>query len=67
MELRGHPDQHLVAYVLDGIRWGFKLGFNYKPQLRSARRNKKSADDHPAVIDEYLALEVALGRVAVLE
>ena len=63
MELRGHPDQHLVDYVLDGIRWGFKLGFNYKPQLRSARRNKKSADDHPAVIDEYLALEVALGRV----
>ncbi|KAK3726195.1 hypothetical protein QZH41_003183 [Actinostola sp. cb2023] len=40
---------------------------NYKViriKVVSAKRNKKSAEDQPAVIDEYLANEVALGRVA---
>ncbi|KAK3697016.1 hypothetical protein QZH41_002913 [Actinostola sp. cb2023] len=64
LELQGHPDQERVSYVLNGIRLGFKLGFDHAPDLRSAKRNKKSADDHPTVIDEYLANEVALGRVA---
>ena len=63
-ELQSHPDQQRVVYVLEGIRQGFKLGFNHTPYLRSAKRNKKSADDHPEVIDEYLANEIALGRVA---
>ena len=64
LELQGHPDQERVSYVLNGIRLGFKLGFNHTPHLQSAKRNKKSADDHPTVIDEYLANEVSLGRVA---
>ncbi|KAK3697527.1 hypothetical protein QZH41_007322 [Actinostola sp. cb2023] len=64
LELQGHPDQERVSYVLNGIRLGFKLGFDHAPDLQSAKRNKKSADDHPTVIDEYLANEVALGRVA---
>ncbi|KAK3752126.1 hypothetical protein QZH41_019254, partial [Actinostola sp. cb2023] len=63
-ELQSHPDQGRVSFVLDGIRHGFKLGFDSSPPLRSAKRNKKSAEDQPAVIDEYLANEVALGRVA---
>ena len=53
-----------MSYILNGIRLGFKLGFNHTPHTRSAKRNKKSADDHPTVTDEYLANEVSLGRVA---
>ena len=59
-----HPHPQLVSSVLDGIRHGFKLGFSHHQPLRSARRNKPSAHAHPAVIDEYLANEVSLGRVA---
>ena len=32
--------------------------------LKPAKRNKPSAYEHPSVIDEYLATEVSLGRVA---
>lgn len=49
--------------MLTGIREGFRLGFNMTP-LRPAKRNKKSAEEHPDVVDEYLSNEVALGRVA---
>ncbi|XP_031562499.1 uncharacterized protein LOC116298251 [Actinia tenebrosa] len=63
-ELRDHPDRQRVNFIINGIRHGFKVGFNQIPSLLSARRNKKSAVDHPAVVDQYLANEVALGRVA---
>ena len=63
-ELRDHPDREKVDFVINGIRSGFRLGFNHVPSLRPARRNKKSAEDHPAVVEEYLANEIALGRVA---
>lgn len=63
LELKNHPDQELVSFVLIGIREGFRLGFNMTP-LRPAKRNKKSAEEHPDVVDDYLGNEVALGRVA---
>lgn len=53
-----------MSYVLDGLREGFKLGFDSPCPLRSGSRNKPSAFQHPRVIDEYLANEVRLGRVA---
>lgn len=63
-ELRHHPDQIQVSYVLDGIRNGFRLGFHDTQELKSARKNKPSAHQHPKVIDDYLANEVARKRVA---
>lgn len=64
-ELASHPDQAKVHYVLDGIQHGFSSGFvSSRVVLRSSVRNMKSADEHPEVIDEYLANEVAKGRVA---
>ena len=63
-ELRNHPNPQLVAFILDGLRNGFKLGFNHSQKLKSANRNKPLAYEHPSVIDEYLANEVSLGRVA---
>lgn len=63
-ELRDHPNQQFVTFVLDGLRHGFNLGFRHSQKLKSATKNKSSAYEHPAVIDEYLANEVSLGRVA---
>ena len=63
-ELRLHPDQALASFVVNGLRFGFRLGFQQNGPLKSATRNKPSAYQHPRVIGEYLANEVALGRVA---
>ena len=53
-----------MATVLEGLRFGFKLGFSPSQSLKPAKRTKPSAYEHPSVIDEYLATEVSLGRVA---
>ena len=63
-ELRFHPQQPQLDFVLDGIRHGFKLGFSPSQKLKSAKKNKPSATQHASVIDAYLANEVSLGRVA---
>ena len=63
-ELQRHPDPHMVSYVLQGIRQGFKLGFDRSVRLKSARSNKPSSYQHQEVIDTYLSNEVSLGRVA---
>ena len=63
-ELQYHPDRRQVDTVVEGLRFGFRLGFNKPPCLKSAKKNKQSAFQHPKVIDEYLANEVSLGRVA---
>ena len=63
-ELASHPDQQKVSYVIEGLRHGFKLGFQASHRLRPAKKNKPSAFQHQQVVDEYLANEVALGRVA---
>ena len=52
-----------MATVLEGLRFGFKLGFSPSQSLKPAKRNKPSAYEHPSVINEYLATEVSLGRV----
>lgn len=63
-ELRLHPNQPLVQFVLDGICHGLKQGFCHSQPLKPAKRNKPSADQHASVIDDYLANEVSWGRVA---
>ena len=63
-DLAGHPDQQAVAYVLEGIQHGFRLGFRPSRRLRAAKTNKPSAAQNPKVIDDYLALEVSKCRVA---
>ena len=40
------------------------MGFCHTQWLKSAKKNKPSADQHASVIDEYLAHEVSWGRVA---
>ena len=64
LDLAGHPDRQAVAYVLNGLQHGFRLGFQPARRLKPARKNKPSAFQNPnLVIDDYLATEVARGRV----
>ena len=35
--LADHPDSAFVGYVTEGIRRGFRVGFDYATQLQSAR------------------------------
>ena len=61
-ELSNRPNQHQVAYVLEGLRYGFRLSQRWK--LKSVRKNKSSAHQYVDVIDHYLAKNISLGRVA---
>ena len=61
-ELRHHPNPDKVAYVVQGLRDGFHLGFNYSTSLKSATKNMASALLNPQVIDNCLQLDVETGR-----
>ncbi|CAH3167753.1 unnamed protein product [Porites lobata] len=63
-ELCHHPNPDKVAYVVQGLRDGFHLCFNYSTSLNSATGNMASALLNPQVIDNYLQSEVQTGRVA---
>ena len=63
--LSEHPNTPLVHFFISGISQGFRLGFNNpSSSLKSARKNMISANEHPEVVDEYLAAEIAQSRVA---
>ena len=64
LELENHPNQSQVSFVLEGLRKGFRVGYNYPRKLKSASSNKPSAYAHPEIVDAYLANEVSLDRVA---
>ena len=53
-----------VKFVLEGLHHGFHLGFSPSQKLKSAKKNKPSAAQHPSVVDQHLANKVSLGRVA---
>lgn len=54
-----------MAFVLDGLSFGFEQGFSDSKSLKPAKRNKPSAYEQPSVIDDYLvATEGPFGRVA---
>ena len=58
-----HPDRQFVDYLLDGMKKGFRIGFNYLSKTRVTKRNMKSAYQHPEVVQQYIDNEVRLGRV----
>ena len=61
--LREHPDQRFQRYIVEGIRDGFRVGFNYEVGLRSSPTNVASAREHPEVVQDYLSKECSEGRV----
>ena len=61
--LRTHPDQRFWQYVFNGIRSGFRIGFDYRNTCCSKKRNMKSAVENPQVVHNYLEEECKAGRV----
>lgn len=61
--LASHPDQQFRAYVVNGIRFGFRIGFDYNISCGRTTRNMASTREHPQVIRDYLATECSEGRV----
>ena len=62
--LKGHPDTVFANYILSGIESGFRIGFKHSNRtLKPARKNMKSTDEHPEVVDAYLQIEVSRNRV----
>ena len=63
--LGAHPDQTFVSYLLEGLRHGFRIGYNYNNQCIPCWSNMKSASENPTVVDDYLRGELLLGRIAI--
>ena len=62
--LVSHPNRSLAKYVVQGIRQGFRIGFNYlKHKTKRSSSNMYSADEHQWVVQEYLLKECREGRV----
>ena len=61
--LASHPDQRFRSYVVNGIRFGFRVGFDYNASCGRSTRNMASTREHPQVIRDYLAIECSEGRV----
>ena len=45
-----HLDQHFRAYIVEGLRHGFRVGFNYDHNCQKSLRNMPSALEHPQVL-----------------
>ena len=61
--LEAHHDVQFVGYILDGIRYGFRIGFSCRQHLVPAIRNAPSAMEHPEVVEQYLTDEISAGRM----
>ena len=61
--LKDHPDKGFTQYLLHGVREGFRIGFQGSGRCRQAKRNLRSAYEHPLVVDAYLRREVELERM----
>ena len=58
-----HPDRAYANYIIQGLREGFRIGFHWDAPLSSASRNMHSTTLRPLVILEYIANELARGRM----
>ena len=62
--LAAHPDQEMIQFFLQGLATGFKVGFAYHhASLKPAKKNLRSAMEHPDVVQEYLENEIREKRV----
>ena len=58
--LADHPDRQFVDYILQGIREGFRIGFDHsRASCKSTGGNMQSALENPGPVDEYLSKEIS--------
>jgi len=64
LALREHPDRGFVQYILNGLAFGFRIGFGYEEHgCRPSKQNMLSAVQNPGPVEEYLQTELAAGRI----
>ena len=61
--LEKHPDREFVRWLLQGIREGFRIGYDRSNRCTPSKRNLRSAQDNPSVVEQYLSKELELGRI----
>ncbi len=62
--LATHPDRQFTHFILQGLLYGFRMGFGMPPSgLRSTSRNHPSSLANEQVVSSYIAEEVTLGRM----
>lgn len=62
--LAGHPDRRFVDYIVEGVRAGFRIGFDYDShRCKKVKQNMRSALENPDVVRSYLTNECMEGRV----
>ena len=61
--LEHHPDSQFRDYLTNGLRHGFRVGFNHALVLSSAQAKMHSALLNPSPVQEYLAKECIANRV----
>ncbi len=62
--LSSHPDREFVQYVCNGIRDGFRIGFNYgTARCNRSPGNMGSAKLHEEVVERYIAAECEAKRL----
>ena len=62
--LTAHPDHRLRRYILEGIRHGFRIGYDYhRAHHQSATCNMKSTVDNPGPVEDYIKTELLAGRL----
>ena len=53
-ELKDHPDAEFRGYILNGIKNGFRIGFNRAVTCKPASSNMHSALENVGIVQEYL-------------
>ena len=62
--LKDHPDRRFRDYIVRGIRDGFRIGFSRRShRCRRAKKNMRSALEHPGVIQDYLMKGCVEGHI----
>ena len=62
--LASHPNQRYAAFLRRGISYGFRIGFNPESNIRVASSNLQSVHCNETIVSQYLAKELAEGRLA---
>lgn len=60
-ELKNHPDQDFVKFLIDGLTFGFDTGFQYLPSNSLVCKNLRSAVDDPCCVTELVLKEKQKG------
>ena len=62
--LASHPDREYARWVCQGVREGFRLGFDWRRcSCRPASGNMRSVVDHREVVEKYIQGERLTGRL----